>query len=190
MATNVVITGGPGSGKTTVVEALQALGYSTVPEAAIQVIDELNEELGVEEQKRWRRQNTLLFQERIFERQVELESEPFEIEPKAGLLFLDRGRLDGLAYLRHFRGEEGKREGEKLLWRTSAPPYGLVFLLETLSLFEDRSSTGRTSRREDSLAIARAIDEVYQENGYQPVFIPEIPVPDRIELILQALKSL
>ena len=44
----VVVTGGPGSGKTTLVEALGRRGYATVPEAAIQVIEAKNAELGVE----------------------------------------------------------------------------------------------------------------------------------------------
>ena len=44
----VVVTGGPGSGKTTLVEALAARVYATVPEAGIQVIEALNREPGLE----------------------------------------------------------------------------------------------------------------------------------------------
>jgi predicted ATPase len=172
----VVITGGPGSGKTTVIEALARLGHRTVPEAAIQVISDLNVELGLEGQKRWRATHTERFQERVLERQIELEEACVQAE---GLVFLDRGRLDGLAYLRHFGGQATEGQLKKI----DAVSYSRVFLLATLASFGDRAASGRMSKREDSLAIAQEIETVYRERGYELLHLAEMAVEDRVRAI-------
>jgi predicted ATPase len=173
----VVITGGPGSGKTTVIEALAGLGYRTVPEAAIQVIEELNQELGLEGQKRWRAAHTGRFQDRVLDLQIELEK---KCATAPGFVFLDRGRLDGLAYLRHFGGGASSEQ----LDRIGEVRYSHVFLLATLRSFSERGASGRTSQRADSLAIAKRIEEVYRESGYQPVALPQMPPADRVAFIV------
>ena len=50
----VVLTGGSGVGKTTLIDRLASLGFGTVPEAAMQVIDSLNTLLDPEQQLAWR----------------------------------------------------------------------------------------------------------------------------------------
>ncbi len=174
----VAITGGPGSGKTTVVEALAARGYVTVPEAAIQVIGELNGQLGLDGQQRWRRANSEAFQELVLQRQIQLEQ---ACAGEPGLVFLDRGRLDGLGYLRHF----GVQPSDRLLEQLLACPYEHVVLLETLRSFADRRESGRMSRHEDSLAIAACIASAYTECGHVVHTAPEMAVEERVRLILE-----
>ena len=43
----VVLSGGPGSGKTALVEHYQKAGHATVPEAALQIIQELTRSMGL-----------------------------------------------------------------------------------------------------------------------------------------------
>ena len=178
----VVVTGGPGSGKTTLVEALAARGYATVPEAGIQVIEELNRELGLEGQKAWRHARRSAFQVRVARRQAELED---AVPPDAGVVFLDRGLLDGLAYCRHF-GEAVPPEVERL---ARGRRYDRVLLLDTLpaEAFAGRGRTGRTSDRDASLAIAAAIEAVYRERGYRVTRLPVRPVGERLELAVEAV---
>ncbi|MDF1799096.1 MAG: ATP-binding protein [Planctomycetota bacterium] len=177
----VVITGGPCSGKTTVIEALAARGFRVVPEAAIEVIAELSERLGVEGQKRWRSEHREAFQVLIIEKQAVLEA---AASGGVGPLFHDRGRLDGLGYCRAFGApvppevEAGCRE----------LPYDRVFLLDTLSDFDGRAATGRTSDRERSLMIRDELMRTYTEYGLPPVFVPETSVEERLELILADLE--
>ena len=179
-ALRVVITGGPGSGKTTLVEALGARGFATVPEAAIQVIAELNEALGVDGQKAWRREHRLEFQERVLERQIALE----EAAGEPPVLFLDRGRLDGVAYCRHFDAPLPPGYEE----RAAGGRYDRVFVLETLANFADRSATGRTSDRAESVALGAVIEAVYREAGHQVERVPELAdAGARLAFVLDAL---
>ena len=179
----VVITGGPCSGKTTVVEALAGLGYRTVPEAAIEVIADLTRDLGLEGQAKWRSEHREAFQVLIIEKQAALEAAAASDPDGDRALFLDRGRLDGLAYCRVFDApvppevEEGCRD----------LPYDRVFLLDTLTDFDGRAATGRTSDRERSLKIRDELRRTYAERGLEPVCLPEASVEGRIERILADL---
>lgn len=176
----VAITGGPGSGKTSVIRALSARGHPTVPESAIEVIAELNAELGLDGQRRWRAAHRDRFQDLVLARQLEAER---AFEGHEGFVFLDRGRLDGLAYLRHF----GETPTARRLELLESGTYAAVFLLATLSVFTDRSATGRTSDRRDSLAIAARIEEVYREHGHEPIHVPEMPIEERADFVLSHL---
>lgn len=176
----VVVTGGPFSGKTTLVEALGARGHRTAPEAAITVIAELTEAMGLEAQAAWRHEHRDAFQVRIIEKQVELEE---AAAGGTGPLFLDRGRLDGVAYCRVFDTpvpaalEAACRE----------LPYDRVVLLDTLTDFDGRKDTGRTSDRERSLKIRDELARTYAERGLEPLVVPEASIDERVALVLAAL---
>lgn len=175
-----MITGGPGSGKTTLVNALGKHGYATVPEAAIEVIRDLIARFGNDGQKAWRQDHGQEFQEMILEMQIRHE---LSLGEELGLVFLDRGRHDGLAYCR-FRGDEPPHG---LLDSLEDWPYDHVFLLETLENFERREHTGRTSTRAESIEIAKVIDRTYRDYGMEPVFVPELSVEERAAFVLEVL---
>lgn len=173
-----VITGGPYSGKTSVIEALAQRGYAVVPEAAIQIIGELNDELGVEEQREWRQKNLMAFQHRIAERQAALEAEARVFG--SGDSFCDRGLLDGGAYLAFH--QQSPDAALRALFANAS--YGKIFLLDTLREFRTRTTTGRQSTRDDSVRIRNLLREAYETAGYTCIDIPEMPVSDRVDVIL------
>ncbi len=176
----VVITGGTFSGKTTLVRALSERGFRTVPEAAIQVIEELIPLMGVEEQVRWRQANPIEFQMRVLQRQIELEA---AVGPGEFPVFFDRGRPDGVAYMRL----GGHALPAALQSALDDLPYGRVFLLETLAEFDQRSDSGRTSDRERSLRTRDHLRDVYNESGYEPVLLPEMALAKRVATVLSHL---
>lgn len=177
----VVITGGPGSGKTCLVTHLDSLGYVTVPEVAIQIIDELNRKHGIAGQVAWRRQHLPEFSRLVMERQVALEAACWV--PEGSLGFCDRGRPDVLAYA-ELAGQSLDSEMRRLV---EEQRYLCVFLLDTLSRFPNRPETGRTSDRERSVRIREHLDGAYRSLGYTPIRVPELPVPDRARMVLSEL---
>src|SRR3989338_5064183 len=83
MTKKFVVTGGPGFGKTTLLNELRHLGFCVVPEAARLVAGEFP---GIEK-------SSAQFQELAAKKQMDLES-----VIGADVAFLDRGLPDALAY--------------------------------------------------------------------------------------------
>lgn len=177
----VVITGGPGSGKTSLIDYLGALGYDTMPEAAIQIIDELNREHGVAGQMAWRHQHPAEFERLVARRQAALEAACSV--PEGGIVFCDRGRPDLKAYA-ELVGLEQDSEMRSFI---AGQRYHKVFVLDTLTDFKLRPATGRTSDRERSVRIGRLLDKAYRSLGYSPVRVPELSIEERARLILSEL---
>lgn len=178
----VVITGGPCSGKTSVIRELSRRGFFTVDECAIEVISELTADLGLDGQARWRESEPARFQELILRRQRAREE---RIPASCDLVFLDRGVQDGLAYLRH-RGLPISAEMEAAYGPCE---YHTIVLLESLTRFDDRRDTGRTESRQEAEAIRDQIFAVYQ--GYRvPILqLPEMPLADRVAWLLSRFIS-
>lgn len=153
----------------------------TVPEAALAVIEELNQEQGgIEQQIAWRKTHQKDFQERLLRKQVALER---VAAARDGVVFLDRTRIDSVAYCR-LRGLELP---PMLQCENLAGRYASVFVLDTLSSFSTRAETGRTSDRDLSLRVRDLVIAAYREFGYKLILVPELPLEQRVALILNQL---
>ncbi len=178
----IVITGGPFSGKTTLIEALAAKGHAIVGEAAILVIEELTAEYGLAGQAAWRKENTGAFQVKIIEKQAQLEEAAVQTS-KTGLVFMDRGRPDGIAYCHVYE----RPVPDEVAAGCRDLPYDCVFLLDTLKDFDNRADSGRTSDRTRSLLIRDHLKATYEERGFSVVPVPEMPVDERVDFVLGSL---
>lgn len=171
-----VLTGGPGTGKSTTLAELAKKGYQTVPEAARLVIqEEQGKEGGILPCLPWT--NLYEFQRRVLERQLDLES---RLNP--AVAFLDRGGLDSIAYCWQGRIETPP----EVLKAARERHYHGVFVLEPLPNYiqdQERRENLNTARE-----LHQYIQDVYRKYGYQPITVPVLPVAERAQFILQQLK--
>ncbi|MHC5024188.1 MAG: AAA family ATPase [Planctomycetota bacterium] len=181
MADLIVVTGGSCSGKTSVIHEMAARGYEVVPEAAYEVIDELNRRHGVEGQIQWRQAHLVDFQRRISERQHAREATARRSTSK--FVFCDRGLLDGLAYCQL----AGLDWPDDLHLLAESAWYGHVFVLATLAAFDRRADTGRIYTEEASVRVALLLQDIYGSRARQVTRVPEAPVAARADLMLETL---
>src|SRR3990167_754434 len=121
----VVITGGPYSGKTTTVNHLKSLGFSSSPEAARTLIDiGISSGLTTKEVRRDEAQ----FIQSVLDIQLVLEN----ILLPDKLCFHDRGVPDSIAYIRLTGGDESYAKKAALRRK-----YKAVFLLDPLPFEKD-----------------------------------------------------
>lgn len=168
-----VITGGPGSGKTTTVNMLESLGYRTTIEKARHYIDtKLKDGKTIDEIER----NQRGFQQAVIKMQLETES---KLNP-AELVFMDRAIPDALAYYRFLN----LKTDQLVETAVKEASYKKVFILDCLPLVNDYA------RREDEKAqhrIHELIIEVYQSLPFPIVYVPVLPVEERVNVILKNL---
>lgn len=168
-----VITGGPSSGKSTVIRQLKDMGYQTTIEVARHFIDlqringRSTEEI---------RSNQRQFQHKVLNMQINLER---RLDPQE-LTFLDRGLPDELAYYQYFNLPPDEKLVEYLQFAT----YKKIFIMDLLPLDPDYART------EDTLAqraLHQLIIENYQNRGEPIVMVPVLPPKERVQFILKNL---
>ena len=168
-----VITGAPCSGKTTVVNILNAKGYKTTIEHARHYLDtQRSFGKSIEETRSHQKK----FQSGILDMQIEQE----EVLSPDDVVFLDRAIPDALAYYRFLN----LVEDEKLLTAMRTVSYKKIFILDYLPLVQDYA------RREDAEAqkkIHALISEVYESFPFQVIHVPVFKPEERVELILKNL---
>ena len=168
-----VITGGPSTGKTTVINLLSERGYKTTIEHARHYIDTMKDEgKTVEEIRANKRQ----FQLGVLDMQIDQEA---ELSP-SDIVFLDRAIPDAMAYYQFLDLEYD----QKLLDAVQQASYKKIFILDRLPLVNDYA---RTEDEQAQKLIHKLIIEVYQLLGFPVVFVPVVSPDKRIEFILKNL---
>lgn len=171
-----VITGGPSSGKTTLLEHIEKLGFSIKPETARIVIDEgIAKGLSIEEI----RQDERAFQDEILRRKLKLEAsyDPSET------IFLDRGMHDSIPYY-EVSGFTLSPEQLKLITQAN---YGHVFLLNQLPHYE--IDYARTEDANTAAVIHKLLDQTYREHGFNVVAVPVLRPKQRAQFILDYIET-
>lgn len=166
-----VLTGGPGNGKTTIIEILASRGYAIVPEAARIVIDE--EKVKESEVLPWK--NLVKFQARVVQKQLELEQ-----EITAEITFLDRSIIDGHAYC-----QNGNIPTPEIVAELARDRYDLIFFVEPLGSYAIDDI--RFETQSEAIMVHQAISSAYKEFGYELISVPPLSPDERVELILNHL---
>ncbi|MET8092995.1 AAA family ATPase [Micromonospora sp. NPDC005220] len=168
-----VLTGAPGAGKTTTIEALHHRGHVTVQEAATDLIADMQTQGYAEP---WHRPDFLDAVAALqHHRQVGADArEPVQ--------FYDRSPLCTLALARHLGRPIGPAltaEVDRIMRERTY--HRLVFLISPLGFI--RHTAARQISYADALAFARLHQEVYEEHGHQLVEVPAGPVRKRVAQI-------
>lgn len=170
-----IFTGGPGSGKSSVLEALALKGYTTVPEVGRAIIKQQMQQGG--EALPWL--NKQLFFEQMFTQSLA----DYHKQPKETLTFFDRGLLDSIGYATleeldifpyHF---DGARETAYAPLVFIFPPWEAIYQNDT--------------ERKQDFQLAQQTYEVmqitYKKMGYQLLEVPLTAIEKRVEFILHTL---
>lgn len=171
-----VITGGPSTGKTTLINALKREGYKIIEEAATCIIT-------ADLKKGSENPNTHpdTFQVRVTEKQIENEL-VLNSEDEA---FLDRGIIDGIAYSNFYKDPIPKILTDYI--KEEKNKYANVFLLDPVYSYEKNDV--RLESEADAKKLHNDIKLAYEEAGYTVTVVPLCPVSERIEFILNKIKD-
>ena len=167
----VVITGGPGSGKSTILNALSKLGYKVIDETARIIIKErLSKGLSP-------RPNPEEFAQQIFD--IDFKNYISNIDTSQ-LLFFDRSFLDSAAMIFEANKIELIRLKEIInTYRFKknvfiAPPWQAIY----------HNDSERDQSYEDSVEIYEKLYNWYDLNNYALIQIPKCDIDSRIHFIL------
>ena len=167
-----VITGGPGSGKSTLIEARAALGFAAMPEAGRAIIREQIAIGGA----------ALPWADRALFAEVMLASDIRsyrDAETCQGPVLFDRGVPDVVGYLTlcglpvpphaNMAAERFRYARQVFI----APPWPEIFSGD----LERKQSFGEAE------ATYRAMEQVYKGLGYDLVTLPRVPVDERVRFV-------
>ncbi len=160
-----VITGGPGVGKTTMLEVLAERGFDTIPEAAREIIEEQQAIDGY--MLPWK--DGQAFGKEVIKRQLAYESVP-------GDAYCDRGLVDNVAYAK----VSGNPVSDDYLDLCKGR-YDQVLLLDPLPNY--KQDNARTESKEKALQIHQAIEQAYIDLGYVVQKVPVLPIEERADYI-------
>ena len=172
----IVITGGPGTGKSSIIHKLEEKGEKCLHEISRQVTLEAQKE-GIAQLFL---EKPLLFSEKLLEGRLNqyLEARDYESDH----IFLDRGLPDVVAYMDYF-----KTDYPELFNRTcEINRYDLIFILPPWEEIYT-SDNERYETFEEALKISSYLYSTYKRYGYDPIEVPKLNVEERTNFILNKI---
>ena len=172
----IIITGGPGTGKSTIINELIKRGYACLQEISRQVTLQAQKN-GIDQLFLT---NPLLFSELLLKgrQQQYIESKNLETD----IVFFDRGIPDVLAYMDFI----GDVYPESFIHLCKASPYDTVFILKP---WEDiyTSDNERYESFEQALQIHDHLVNTYKNYNYTLIDVPFDTVENRTNFILNVV---
>lgn len=164
-----VLTGGPSSGKSSVLQELKKLGYIVYLEAARVLIDK---EIAKGKILKEIRKDEGKFQKKILKIKIKTE----KVAPKDKIVFFDRAIPDSIAYY-----QTCGLNPKDVLKFCKRKIYRKIFFLEQLPLKNDyaRIEDSKTIKKLNSL-----LKKSYEDLGYKIIKIPIASIQERIKKIL------
>jgi len=172
----IVIIGGPGTGKTSIIEELSKQGYLCMPEISRQVTKTARKN-GIEHLFL---KDPLLFSKLLLEGRIN--QYKIASHKKTDYVFFDRGIPDVQAYLNYMAIKHPDiyvKESLKYLYDTVfiMPPWKDIYI----------NDEERYESFEQSLAIHNHLYNTYTGIGYKPIEVPIGKVKHRVTFILKKI---
>ncbi len=172
------VTGGPGAGKTTLIETLAAPGFGTVEEAGRRIIREQNAKGG----KATHDGDRLAYRDLMFDDAIRT----FErMRTESGPVFFDRGLPDLIGYSLLIGAPVPKALAEAVrLYRYNgtvfiAPPWREIYGQD-----EERGQDFT-----EAVATCNAMRTAYEEAGYSLVELPKATIGERVAFVLMRTQA-
>jgi predicted ATPase len=163
----IIISGGPSSGKTTLINNLKSLGYPC--------FDEISREI-ISEQQIKKSKKELNFEKIVFDKRIE----QYNLA-KSKIQFYDRSFIDGIAYMKI-----NNIEIPEYFYQTAKTHkfYSTVFITPFWTeIFEN--DVQRLETIQEAKKIYSHLKEIYTKIGYEVVILPKDSVKKRIQIILE-----
>lgn len=173
-----VITGGPGTGKTTVLMELQRLGCRVIAEVARQIIQEQAKTGGNALPWKDKERYTELMLQRCVQSFV-------QNSPAESITFADRGIPDTLCYARLI----GLKKEDGIRAACATYRYANVVLLAPFWPEIYANDAERKQDLEEAQRTSLLMEQVYRDCGYAIIELPKTSPASRAEFILQNLPS-
>lgn len=174
----IVITGGPGTGKSSVISNLESKGHYCFHEISRQITLEAQEQ-GIDQLFL---DDPLLFSEKLLEARIKQHQNAGE--PSGNLVFLDRGIPDVVAYMDYF----GTAYPSKFRDACNDHKYNLIFLMPPWDEIYETDNE-RYESFEQAQNIYEYLKKAYITFGYQPIEVPKQSIENRSNFILKNLDA-
>jgi len=178
MRNKVIITGGPGTGKSTIIKELSSLNYTCMTEISREVTLEAREN-GIEQ---FFLTDPLLFSNLLLEKRISQYSESKGL-PKA-TIFFDRGIPDIQAYL-NFSKTPHTIDFNRI---NKVHPYQQIFITPPWKEIY-KTDNERYESFEEAVEIHKQISDTYHDLGYHIAEIPFGTPTQRVNFILQNIRN-
>lgn len=164
----IVLTGGPCCGKTSLINEFEKRGHFVLKEQARDVLKEFPD-IAFDD-----------LEKEILRRQLKEELKLTSQER----FFLDRGIIDTICYC----GFHGVNLPSELNGIDLSNRYDVVFILDRIPLIKDNLRVEKND--DEAKKIHNEIFDAYVSLGYNPIRVPLIGIPERVDFILENLKKM
>ena len=172
----IVLAGGPSTGKTSVINELNKLGYTCFEEAARDILSQYSSR-----GSSFKLDSIKISNEILTKRDNDFNI-AHNVSCKNDIVFFDRGVHEITAYLRSIN--QSASYWEELLKNYN---YDMVFIFPSWKEIYTKDDN-RIEEFEEAMKISPFIHEIYDESSIMSIEVPNTSISERVDFILKSIK--